>query len=733
MNPYINYVLEDFIDYLNLEVDKDEIDSLDSSFDKKLETKGIVHAALKEIEILKKEHNVEITENDFKQIDEFFKNRLPDFFNDAKNPEALRQEFIDNFFIKKVTLTEKNQIDYLKQIAVFNKTQQVADLYDFGHIFDNENTENFQSELFEMVSAAKDSHKAELLSNVSVFIENFYESKIGRNFIRNYEFSSPHDWFDQLFNHMKNHSPIDIGIKKDPKTNNFYTNLQNGGVFDGLYIIPMMEKENALEVKISATASLGPDIETDSVARHTLSNILLSQSFDKYLEEQVEVGNYLEKVQDISFEDFKNISDDQVFKVMEEVRLNKAKKLVLQDILKEGTSKDYGFGNNLSNPSLKHSLSRSIEKFIFKENNEEPAEFLSNLKKLTKDPLFYYKESMGLSMNEKVSVEDVENLLINFDNTVIQQKSVFANYHPPMRRKKEYADKSTLWKDVFEKDKMTPENFRSGVQLLGLMDYNFNETIDIKNFDEEAIQKLFEKAITLRSFCDNGKRNDIGFDKDFLKNIEKTVIENFVFKNREEIYYNQMSLDKYGSRKSVKNYMEFLSDAIDTEEKYKNKMESLGIKGYPEYISVLKNLSEIILDDNSKIAKSFNRILKKEISERERIVAEEKISVAEEKISVVEEKISVAEEKISVAESKLLEKDVELLNLSLEFDNALLLKNNEELKIAHGIFKEMKYDGLEKKVTVDDFKNKMSASDSLKEKIKKDEDSTNKNKTRKRP
>ncbi len=712
MNPYIHYVLEDFIDYLNLEVDKDEIDSLDSSFDKKIETKGIVHAALKEIEILKKEHNVEITENDFRQIDEFFKNRLPDFFNDAKNPEALRQEFINNFFIKKVTLTEKNQIDYLKQIAVFNKTQQVADLYDFGHIFDNENTEVFQSELFEMVSAAKDSHKAEFLSNVSVFVENFNESKTGRNFIRNYELSNPHEWFSELFNHMKNHSPIDIGIKKDPKTNNFYTNLQNGGVFDGLYIIPMMEKENALEAKISATASLGPDIETDSVARHTLSNILLSQAFDKYLEEQVEVGNYLEKVQDISFEDFKNISDDQVFKVMEEVRLNKAKKLVLQDILKEGLSKDYGFGDNLSNPSLKHSLSRSIEKFIFKENNKEPADFLSNLKKLTKDPLFYYKESMGLAMNEKVSVEDVEDLLINFDNTVIQQKSVFANYHPPMRRKKEYADKSTLWKDVFDSNEMTPENFRSGVQLLGLMDYNFNETIDIKNFDEEAIQKLFEKAITLRSFCDNGKRNDVGFDKDFLKNIEKTVIENFVFKNREEIYYNQMSLDKYGSRKSVKNYMEFLSDAIDTEEKYKNKMESLGIKGYPEYISVLKNLSEIILDDNSKIAKSFNRILKKEISERERIVAEEKISVAE---------------------SKLLEKDVELLNLSLEFDNALLLKNNEELKIAHGIFKEMKYDGLEKKVTVDDFKNKMSASDSLKEKIKKDEDSTNKNKTRKRP
>lgn len=107
-------------------------------------------------------------------------------------------------------------------------------MYFFGEILTN-TPDDFENTIKDIFQQLEYSQKAEVLANISVFIENYNKTNLGKKFINSIDEKNTQQWFSELIDNMKGHSPLPFRLDYDPNTNAISYKEQGKGLYDGLF------------------------------------------------------------------------------------------------------------------------------------------------------------------------------------------------------------------------------------------------------------------------------------------------------------------------------------------------------------------------------------------------------------------------------------------------------------------------------------------------------------------
>ena len=603
--------------------------------------------------------------------------------------EIDQNEFIDTLFFNQTQITFKDVNKYGKKLKEYNINKSLNSLYKLSFSkFDNSRYVNegdrldFKTALRDTFELVKDSDKAEYFSKLNIFFEEYLKTPVGekrleimyQNFSNNPDKKQAmRDWTMDLLNTVNQCTPNrdDLELDSDGKLKR---GTAEGGIFDALYFIRKyninsqqqkeLESINNLEelnrfdkkfdsvaqIQISATADKSVDIESNSVFRHSLANIVISTT----------LNNYYKKVRQEGFIDS--------FSTKEK-------------------------GNSLYNANILGSIIEAFEtehpellKNIKVDKAESPEKFFIALQKsLTKNPEKYIEDKLvqdgSIPLKDrkvkKLEIEDMEKYLSynkeeSYARSVFEPQNYFSVYY-------EYGIRKKL--GHIDHEKINQLNDLSMPEIAISMQYSAlvkqSVTDDLK-ISLEAAQLFFEENFEVRGIARNFEIRNNRLNELSINEIDRFVLNNFILS--EHSIDNNDFLDKARLRNFSKIVEGLSRDDFNTlQEEYPKELLLEGI---------LKLKDEKCFSNDSEL--TIMALIKEKV---QRIESENKLSKAEEEVLLSKYKYSIYTMKEDLLEGdepninrdygklyKLIQKD------KLELDT--LENNNEMLKSfleSHGI------------------------------------------------
>lgn len=422
----------------------------------------------------------------------------------------------------------------------------------------------------------------ELKSNFATFIENYYMTQEGRQFIDSYKNKTdaeghlPSIFYETLIDEMRKASIIDF-ITKDIKTNAHYFKPGGAGGLDGAFVF--FDKDYHVMVNISTTESLDVSIENTSVLRHALTSKMLSEAIKEGLEkEAIALGRFIEYKHDDT--DLRR----ECAMLWEENSKKGNKDIWLGNMVKDYISK-HGLEKNDSDPSRNldnRSKNNHIDTVVRHLNQLEPMEFINKV--------------MG------TTGEVSENTMKDFFNLANNFKTYFLSDLNDVRATKKL-EKSELGKSL-DDDDLTIFDIKTYLQTATLKNIALIDLND--KISKEAIELFYSYIITRRVFA-NINQNEIN-DPDFMKKTEKLILNEFLLKDDATIIKNKETLNEH-DRAGLSHYIHYIlfentdTGALnlnnETASSLKKRLVTLGIDVEP---SVIIDKIDRLYGDHAKIA-----------------------------------------------------------------------------------------------------------------------------------
>lgn len=601
---------------------------------------------------LLKKHNISLDSIDEEKISEQLPNNVKLTLDDL---EISHQDFVDIVFLKKTTLEEKPLVEYIKNIH--DNDDWAAGLYHFQGLLKEKGCSvgSFREQVLACFEGMKEGQSFELLSNIAVFMEAYGQTHEGKEFLSNeFTMENPQDSFRELFRRMNNASVFNTVAVKNDKNGDLKCQYSSGagGEFDGLYIFP--DDKGGLMVKqvqISATSNMGTGIEKNSVFRHAISNVIIAKALDNAF-----VNRNKMEFEHVDGHDWiEHPSLTEPFKISP----NEYKDEKI-DVLQE----------------QKQKALLAIMKEYYSSSFNDANNFGDLVKDLNSNLHDYIKKCFGEKPPLKAyAVIDTMNGLKHVDISNVFVAKTGYNGHP------EYKN-STLGKMLENDVDLNMKEFRHGLQLLGISTFNRDSRGNELFLQNEALKVAFSgivsRCVDYRGKVDPAKLNKLGQNE-----FEKILFENFIFQSEEDIQRNYDVIGNKEVKMALNDYITFIVLGKDDNGNiYAQKINEMGFEGKQSLKETCEKLSNIkFLDDQSSLS----------------------------------EKIKDGLRTIKL-EDALMESNLERLNTALELGaGEVLFKNNENLLKLYKHFENNHYDGIENKVSSEDYKD---AQDEVKTKKK---------------
>ena len=649
--------------------------------------------------------------------------------------------FVSTMFYSESTLTNKELITYQKTIENFELTKDVSHIYQLAfiekeNITENEITNDFKTTLNSIFKNLKVKDKAEFVSNINIFLENYMETDFGSKKIEliNKKYKEAinsgkdskeicKDWFQDLIDVVNSNTPKNINLVYDKETNDLKASTETGGLFDGWYIInqtkyaelSLEEKKkfdnakteaelNDLEdsrsikkqLQISTTTDRGLAIEGDSIVRHSLANAVISTVLNEYLEIQNDssfIDSFSKQV--LGFEgnstmrgaiiaSFKSVLGNDFFEGLDlEDNNGVGSKKAIEMIQKKTTKHPVYYIKKLLKRK-KDLLPEHVEELLKKEElsttlSEEEMDSFLNLKNLN---------SMNGEDNGNWVFEPLSNVSLFYNNRVT----------------------SDIKDAMFEEKDLTASEQAMLIQYSALL--KMKVTRDIEMIDLSALNKFTKGHIRLKASSPSEKYNNDFISSLTIEEIDENILNTFVFSEHAE--ENSRNLNQ-----STKDVLSKIISSTLKNEKYLEEINVNKIsfsKKIGEMIKITKpscfsnKFIEDIMTTQENIAykneKTWNDFTKKvrrnqELNDFEKDILLEtrnylelnNLKIAEEYYEDIEEKdfINILENAISIKNERIQEfkKGYNIENPLLEEDfdysqdqegNPFLLKTDQQKK-----------------------------------------------------
>jgi hypothetical protein len=545
-------------------------------FDKDSENGATMETILKERNTLFRLHGLdELSEQDKMSVRDYVLENWNDFLKESDINSEQQDAFVNTLFFDEGSINAEEQERYKKVIEKFQQSQSINDLYFFGEILTN-TPDDFENTIKDIFQQLEYSQKAEVLANISVFIENYNKTNLGKKFINSIDEKNTQQWFSELIDNMKGHSPLPFRLDYDPNTNAISYKEQGKGLYDGLFFLPIYNDSNQLQ--ISATAQFSSKWEGSSIQRHMLSNSIIGKALNQFFYDRADEDD----------KTYRNkITGDVITDPNE--RLNaQIHSYITHGLARKNLNKDSN--GDAYNQTMADTIVEAVNQFL----NESFNDMESMVRQLNQAPLYYIRQAIGDNSNNPITKKDLDYFIDNTD-VFVTSESFFLS-HVPAVKKTENAKASPLWKKEFDTNNFFPEEFRVKSQCLGFLGEFIDKTAKNQGeIDLDAVYNLFEEKLKIRvSTRDDTIHND-KFVKLNLRDFEAAIMRNFVLNNPKEINHNHLAIDQT-TRENINSYLKAFLDYHD-EASFKQKMNELGIDNPPTFERAIDNLAQSHYND----------------------------------------------------------------------------------------------------------------------------------------
>jgi len=510
-------------------------------------------------------------------------------------------DFVSTMFYSKANLSNEEVNCYQKNVEDFQLSQDINYIYDLTFIKNgNENNSNSNSDFKTLLDRTfKDlqvKDKAEFVSNISIFLENYLSTDFGRKKIElinaNYQKELANgvdnkkacvDWFQDLIDCVNSSTPKNINLEYDKEKNELKGTTESGGLFDGWYIINQtsynsLTKEdkkifdNATTTKeldkledsssfkkqlqISTTTTRGVTLEKDSIVRHALANAVIATTLNEYLELQSDsafIDSFSKKVIGVEGNSsmrgaiigaYKGIFGENFFKGID-----------IENLDKEGAIK-------------------AINK-IQKESTEKPEFYIKKLLKRKED--FLSDDIKDKIKKDDLSKEEIEAFM-NMDkmNQFGTRNEDAWLFKPITNVSLHYENKVSSKIESPSISNLEPTEFAMLIQYSALLKMNITNTCHIST---TGINEFSKKHIKLTGSSCSLKCNNQLLSDYKINDIDENIIKTFVLS--ENGIQNARKLNQ-GTKESLSK----LIDATLNDKDYLNEL-NIDINEYAEKVELM--------------------------------------------------------------------------------------------------------------------------------------------------
>jgi hypothetical protein len=545
-------------------------------FDKESDYGSTMETILKERKILFRLHELdELSEQDKISIRDYVLENWSDFLNESDISPEQQDAFVNTLFFDEGSISDEEQERYKKVIETFQQSQSINDLYFFGGVL-TDTPDEFEDTLKNIFQQLEYSQKAEVLANLSVFIENYNKTALGKKFINSIDEKNTQQWFSELIDNMKGHSPLPFLLDYDPNTNAITYKEQGKGLYDGLFFLPVYNDSNQLQ--ISATAQFSSKWEGSSIQRHMLSNSIIGKALNQFFYDRADGDEqtYRNKITGDVITDPNERLNAQIHSY---ITYGLARKKLGQDA-----------NGQAYNQTMADTIVKAVNQFL----DESFDDMESMVRQLNQAPLHYIRKAIGDNSNDPITKKDLD-YFINNNDVFVTSESFFLSHVPAVKRT-ENAKASPLWKKEFDTNNFSPEEFRVKSQCLGFLGEFIDKTAKNQGeIDLDAVYNLFEAKLKIRvSTRDDTIHND-KFVELNLKDFEAAVMRNFVLNDPKEINQNHLAIDQT-TRENINSYLKAFLD-YHNEASFKQKMNELGIDNPLTFERAIDNLGQSQYND----------------------------------------------------------------------------------------------------------------------------------------
>ena len=664
---------------------------------------------------LKKEHDViSLIQNIYKKYD-------------LTLSEGVTKNILATTILGTQDINEKEVEKYIKKINKYTNDQIINNLYDLAFINNkNEDHNNnfkisFAKFFKESLVKLKAYEKAELYSQLNVFIEEYTKTDLGKKHIeilhKQYleDLKSEDNLKDQKYavkNWMMNilsayntctPTENNILIDQDEKIK---IKTAKGGTFDALLFInttdiPQDRKEEFKSItkieelnkfklsissisqyQISATSDKGFQIESGSVIKHCLSSLVINKILNLYSISDVEDN----------FRDLFSTTN------IGSARFNQNMKGAITHAIKE-------ICPELIDHLFKNKKELQDEDFFIKiqqKMNENPIlfiDYLNNKYYHNKKGQDLIKETIHLTEQDMDIFNNLEKKYDIFQKrrSIFKTKSLLCLF----RIEEAYANK------LLDIEIKTPLSLRNEVKKHHLSTNDvilliqFNSIVKSSYFGSESIDnksiiRIIDNSFDIRGIGLKNKYNNELLEKFKIADIDELILNNFIYGHNS--LSNLKKLNKQDMDNIVKCIVIYFNSIKDNEHKHEREKIFEKIKEYSPHVKYLRDS----LNKGQQID-NINIIYEK-ISEIKELYKklEEKDLIIEEKDLIIEEKDLIIEKERKDKEEKDKKEIMNLVNsvLELEITDKYFYKKINENKKSFNLFSSEEIENIKKDLSV---------------------------------
>jgi len=480
-----------------------------------------------------------------------------------------------------------------KMVQGINDKNYLNNIYSYDEFY----KDNYGIELNNIEQYLDISHKNQILelkSNFATFIEYYYSTSKGKEFINNYRDNSidglmPKEFFQEIFKKMRDSSLVPNLIEQ--ADGSYKYKAGSGGDLDGFFVI--FDDNFNMTFNVSTTASKDVSIEKTSVLRHALTSKFISEAIIKEIDNELFESNK----HHIILDEKDMLKKDRADAWNRYALTDKSKNIFLhRAVMKHIKENNLNIKINYNTIDIEDGS--AIKKMIKELNAQDPAIFINTVlnengvitnKKIKK----FFKTENDFNTN---FVSDISGLR----NSVIFSKSDLKN---------KMAD---LKIGIFD--------FKTFLQTSTLKNITLKKYSE--NIHKNAIDFFYDKILTRRVFA-KINQHKINHPQ-FLHNAEKLIVSDFVLQPKSVIDKNKEFLNEQ-DQEHLNHYLKYIlfnqndkqNDIQDRLDYIKVKLKNLQIDSTP--LEVLKRIKENYPD---LIEKADDLIDKATIQEEKEITEE---------------------------------------------------------------------------------------------------------------
>jgi hypothetical protein len=323
--------------------------------------------------------------------------------------------FSRTFLLGLPYLEQLDQEKILKCVSDYAKTNDINELYKFGHITEDPLKEKTSLNIKDIIDYWSKVEKATAAGAVVNFIEGYAKSEDGKKFIEKSEYffnfsNTPYIWFKDLVDRIHKASPSGVSFILDDEQKSAIVKPKQSSIIEFHYLIPSSEEGIIYSNQLVATMSTNQKIfQSSYLMEATIANIVTTYYLNQYAKHIIEqkAEKKLEQYSESVKKDFiDNMFSNINWKSNDCIEKSKNDNMTL-------------YNKNLQNFVLN----------AINYNQENPfGDFYEATKAIRNNPLAYFRKILDIPKDTQITQDHIEELEKDYGNNIFLKQTQFSNF-----------------------------------------------------------------------------------------------------------------------------------------------------------------------------------------------------------------------------------------------------------------------------------------------------------------